>query len=161
MAASSTPMESSTLLFTLHNKVNAKLGKVGGPDLASVQSLHSSYRAAGLSPVSDADLCLMLFVFGACADALPTPSTECTRRRKSFRKMALALAALCRYAGTTKSLHDLGLALRKAFQPPFNLHNNADTVCARLTAATQVPASTLLKVAKEAVTAGAAAGLSR
>ena len=58
------------LLWDLHNRVNAKLGRKGGPSLPDLRTVATAREAAGQFLVSEQDVWFMLFIFAGCSDAL-------------------------------------------------------------------------------------------
>lgn len=67
------------VVFLLHNAVNDKLGRVGGPTLEQVHMVAAAREAALQPYFSVGDLWFMLYLFAGCADVVPGP--ECPQRR--------------------------------------------------------------------------------
>jgi hypothetical protein len=85
-------------MHTLHNMVNDKLGKGPGPSMDTLQATMAVYAYGKQMYASTSDVWIMLFVFGACADALPSHTSECTLRHVAFQDFVNTLSALM--AGT-------------------------------------------------------------
>lgn len=90
------------LLWDLHNRVNAKLGRTGAPSLPDLRVVATAREAAGQALVTPQDIWFLLFIFAGCSDALrvaPSPQQrqDCPVRQwhlcKFIHQLRRALAA--------------------------------------------------------------------
>lgn len=90
------------LLWDLHNRVNAKLGRTGAPSLADLGVVAAAREAAGQYLVTQQDIWFLLFIFAGCSDALrgaasPQDRQDCPIRQwhlcKFIHQLRRALAA--------------------------------------------------------------------
>jgi hypothetical protein len=134
-------------VYVLHNLVNTKLHKCQGPSLDTVRTVCAAFDAIpGQAAVSCADVWLVLFVFGCCADALKgTDSTECTARRAAFIAFATMLGVALK-ALPYKPLRHLGRRLHRAFRHA----TDATPVTQALSVASRVPWTTVVQVGDRA-----------
>lgn len=91
------------LLWDLHNRVNAKLGRVGAPSLADLRVVAAAREAAGQFLVSHHDIWFLLFIFAGCSDALRVASSPQERQDCPIRQWHLC-----------KFIHQLRRALAAA-----------------------------------------------
>lgn len=90
------------LLWVLHNLVNAKLKRVGGPSFEALAMVISARAAAQFPYVTSDDVWFMLFIFAGCADALrdtPTGIADCPVRQWHFCKFVTYARRALRDAG--------------------------------------------------------------
>ena len=101
--ASHTPID--VVMWDLHNRVNTKLGRTGGPDIASVRVVLRARRAARQPYPWPDDVWFMLYIFAGCADALRMAPETAQRRDCPLRQWHL-----CKFiAYLRRTLLDAGL----------------------------------------------------